>query len=198
MQDWRASPSLLCALPRHFCILGGWINPGALTPGHFADGFERVDGIDSGFRLNHAKGVCVSGFFESNGQGTRRSKAVVFQTGRVPLIGRFSLAGGNPFQADKPQMVRGLGLLFQLPDGEEWRTAMIDTAVFGVHTPQAFYHRLVATQPDPKTGKPDSERVAAFLAAHPEARPFGRRFVSHLGGARRNLSRTAPWRVREH
>ncbi len=151
-----------------FLYLGGWFNPEALTPARFADGFERVDGIHSGFRLNHAKGVCVSGSFESNGRGTRLSKAVVFKAGRVPIIGRFSLAGGNPYVADEPEMVRGLGLLFKLPDGEEWRTAMINTPVFGVNTPQAFYDRLLAAQPDPKTGKPDPEKMAAFLASHPE------------------------------
>jgi len=152
-----------------FLYLGGWFSPNKLTPARFADGFERVDGIHSGFRLNHAKGVCVSGSFESNGQGTRLSKAVVFTLGRVPVIGRFSLAGGNPYVADGPQMVRGLGLLFKLPDGEEWRTAMIDTPVFGVSTPQAFYDRLLASQPDPKTSKPDPAKMAAFLASHPEA-----------------------------
>jgi catalase len=152
-----------------FLYLGGWFNPrNALTPAHFADGFERVDGIHSGFRLNHAKGVCVNGSFESNGRGTRLSKAVVFKVGRVPIIGRFSLAGGNPYVADGPEMVRGLGLLFKLPDGEEWRTAMINTPVFGVNTPHAFYDRLLAAQPDPKTGKPDPAKMAAFLASHPE------------------------------
>jgi catalase len=79
--------------------------------------------------------------FDSNGRGTRLSKAVVFEAGRVPIIGRFSLAGGNPYVADGRGMVRGLGLLFKLPDGQEWRTAMIDTAVFGVHIPQAFYDK---------------------------------------------------------
>ena len=44
-----------------FLYLGGWFNPQALTPARFADGFERVDGIYSGFRLNHAKDVCVYG-----------------------------------------------------------------------------------------------------------------------------------------
>ncbi len=151
-----------------FLYLGGWFNPEALTPARFADGFERVDGIYSGFRLNHAKGVCVSGSFESNGRGTRLSKAVVFKVGRVPIIGRFSLAGGNPYVADQPQMVRGLGLLFSLPDGEEWRTAMINTPVFAVNTPQAFYDRLLAARPDPQTGKPDPQKMAAFLASHPE------------------------------
>lgn len=151
-----------------FLYLGGWFNPQALTPARFADGFEHVDGIHSGFRLNHAKGVCVTGSFESNGRGTRLSKAVVFEAGRVPIIGRFSLPGGNPYVADEPETVHGLGLLFKLPDGEEWRTAMIDTPVFNVNTPQAFYDRLFATQPDPKTGKPDPEKMAAFLASHPE------------------------------
>jgi catalase len=159
---------VLLVVAAAFLYLGGWFSPNKLTPARFADGFERVDGIHSGFRLNHAKGVCVSGSFDSNGRGTRLSKAVVFETGRVPIIGRFSLAGGNPYVGDEPGMVRGLGLLFKLPDGEEWRTAMINTAVFGVNTPQAFYDRLFATQPDPKTGKPDPEKMAAFLASHPE------------------------------
>jgi catalase len=150
-----------------FLYLGGWFNSEALTPGRFADGFERADGIYSGFRLNHAKGVCVSGSFESNGRGTRLSKAVVFKAGRVPTMGRFSFAGGNPYVADGPELVRGFGLLFKLPDGEEWRTAMINTAVFGVHTPQAFYDRLFASQPDPKTGKPDPEKMARFRSAPP-------------------------------
>ena len=162
-----------------FLYLGSWFNPEALTPSRFADGFERVDGIYSGFRLNHAKGVCVSGSFESNGAGTRLSKAAVFRAGSVPVIGRFSLSGGNPYVADEPEMVRGLGLLFKLSDGEEWRTAMINTPVFGVRTPQGFYDRLIATQPDPKTGKPDPEKIAAFLAAHPEAVPAAKIIQSH-------------------
>jgi catalase len=151
-----------------FLYLGGWFSPKALTPARFADAFERADGIYSGFRRNHAKGVGVTGFFESNGQGTRLSKAAVFRPGRVPVLGRFSLAGGDPYLSDAPDAVRGLGLLFWLPDGEQWRTAMINLAVFPVNTPQAFYDRLVASQPDPKTGKLDAAKMAAFLASHPE------------------------------
>ena len=71
-------------------------HPERLTPARFTDGFEEVNGVHPGFRRNHAKGVGVSGFFESNGNGVRLSKAAVFQPGRVPVIGRFSLAGGNP------------------------------------------------------------------------------------------------------
>jgi catalase len=151
-----------------FLYLGGWFSPNALTPKRFADGFERVDGIYSGFRRNHAKGIGVSGFFESNGRGTRLSKAVVFKAGRVPVIGRFSFGGGDPYVADAPNLVRGLGLLFWQPDGEEWRTAMINLPVFPFKTPQAFFDNLIASQPDPQTHKPDPQKMEAFLARHPE------------------------------
>jgi catalase len=49
-----------------FLYLGGWFSPNELTPWRFVDGFEKVFGIHSGFRRNHAKGVCVSGFFDLN------------------------------------------------------------------------------------------------------------------------------------
>jgi catalase len=150
-----------------FLYLGGWFNPNALTPGRFVDAFERAAGIHSGFRRNHAKGVGVSGYFESNGAGVRLSKAVVFQPGRLPVIGRFSFGGGDPDSADSPNMVRGLGILFWLPDGEEWRTAMVNLPVFPFRTPQDFYDNLVASQPDAKTGKPDPAKMAAFVASHP-------------------------------
>jgi catalase len=103
---------VLLSIAAIFLYLGGWLTPRALTPARIADAFERVAGIHSGFRRNHAKGVGVTGFFESNGQGTRLSKAAVFRPGRAPVIGRFSFGGGNPNVADAPDMVRGLGLWF--------------------------------------------------------------------------------------
>jgi catalase len=149
--------------------LGGWLTPNELTPARFVDTFEQVDGVHDGFRRNHAKGIGVSGSFESNGNGARLSKAAVFRPGRVPVIGRFSLSGGQPYAADKPDAVRGLGLQFALPNGEFWRTAMVNLPVFPVRTPEAFYERLLASVPDPQTGKPDPAKMKAFVAAHPES-----------------------------
>src|SRR5262249_776603 len=97
------------------------------------------------------------------------SKAAVLRPGRVPVIGRFSLSGGQPDAPDKPDTVRGLGLQFSPPDGEQWRTAMINLPVFPVRTPEAFYEMLVASTPDPGTGVPDPAQMKAFLARHPEA-----------------------------
>src|SRR2546421_11426252 len=151
-----------------FANLGCWFTPTSLTPARFADAFERVDGVHPGFRRNHAKGVGVSGFFESNGNGVRFSKAVVFRPGRLPVVGRFSLSGGQPDVADSADAVRGLGLQFSLPDGEVWRTAMINLPVFPFRTPEAFYEHLIALKPGPETGKPDPAKMKAFLAGHPE------------------------------
>src|SRR5438552_11893088 len=152
-----------------FAYLGGWFTPNDLTPARFTDGFEEVNGVHAGFRRNHAKGVGVSGFFESNGNGVRLSKAVVFRPGRVPLLGRFSLDGGQPYAADTPHAVRGLGLEFSLPDGELWRTAMVNLPVFPVRTPKAFHELILASKPDPSTAKPDPANMEAFFARHPES-----------------------------
>src|SRR6266851_8207773 len=87
----------LAAVAGTFAYLGGWFTPNDLTPARFTDGFEQVNGVHAGFRRNHAKGVGVSGFFESNGNGVRLSKAAVFRPGRVPVLSRFSLSGGQPY-----------------------------------------------------------------------------------------------------
>lgn len=151
-----------------FLYLGGWLTPHELTPRRFTTGFEQVYGEHSGFRRNHAKGVGVRGHFDSNGNGTRLSKAVVFQQGRVPVIGRFSLGGGDPYMADSPDAVRAFALEYNLPDGEQWRTAMVDLPVFPFRTPQDFYESMMAGKPDPTTGKPDPAKMQAFIAKHPE------------------------------
>jgi catalase len=159
----------LAAVIGTFAYFGGWFTPNDLTPARFTDAFEHVDGVHSGFRRNHAKGVGVSGFFESNGNGVRLSEAGVFRPGRVPVIGRFSLGGGQPDVADTPDAVRGLGLQFSLPDGELWRTAMVNLPVFLVRTPEAFAELLIASKPDPNTSKPDPTTIQAFFARHPES-----------------------------
>src|SRR5205814_3815042 len=158
----------LAAVIGTFAYVGGWLTPNALTPARVTDGFEHVDGVHPGFCRNHGKGVGVSGFFESNGNGVRLSRAVVFRPGRVPVIGRFSFGGGQPYIADRPDAVRGLGLQFSLPDGELWRTAMINLPVFPFGTPEAFYEQIIASKPDPNTGKPDPAAIQGFLARHPE------------------------------
>jgi catalase len=151
-----------------FAYAGGWLRPDVLTPSGFADRFERVYGRHDGFRRNHAKGLSATGSFASTGAGAAICRAAVFQSGSVPVVGRFSLGGGLPDQPDKPDTVRGLGLLLQPSNGQQWRTAMINLPVFTDSTPQGFYERLLASKPMPETGKPDPQKMAAFLDRHPE------------------------------
>jgi len=139
-----------------------------VTPDRFIDGFEEVFGKHPGARRFHAKGIGVTGHFESNGQGARLSYALVFQPGRFPVIGRFSFGSGAPTLADEPGTPRGLGLQITQSDGEMWRTAMINLPVFLFPTPEAFFEHLIASKPRPETGNPDQTLLDEYAKNHPE------------------------------
>src|SRR3984893_17262631 len=121
-----------------------WIGPTRLTPRVFLEGFAKVFGRQPGFRKNHAKGVAVSGYFDSNGNGRTLSEAAVFARGPPTVAGRFPLAGGNPHAVDASSTTRGLGLVFGFPGGEQWRLATLHLPVFPDQSPQAFHHRLAS------------------------------------------------------
>ena len=179
--------AMVLALAAAFAGTAGWFSPSRLGPDAMIDRFEDVNGEHPGFRRNHAKGVCLTGSFESNGNAARLSTAPVFAPGRTPVIGRFALAGGMPMMADGPAAVRSLALEFQMADGQQWRTGMNDIPVFPMKDPQAFYEQLATGKRDPKTGKPDPAAMQAFLLAHPEtakaldlikAQPFSSGFAN--------------------
>ena len=54
---------LLLGVVGAFLYLGGWFSPHKLTPARFVDEFQQVNGTYSGFRRNHAKGVCCPRIF---------------------------------------------------------------------------------------------------------------------------------------
>jgi len=163
-----AIAAVMLSVGAAFAGVGGWLSPSRLTQDRMMAAFEDASGTHAGFRHNHAKGVCVTGWFESNGQAAGLSKAAVFKPGRIPVVAGFALAGGMPFQTDKPATVRSMALRFLPPGGEEWRTGMNNIPVFAVNSARGFYEQLLASSPDPATGKPDPEKMKAFLAAHPE------------------------------
>jgi catalase len=159
---------VLIAVAAAFAWTGGWFDSSRLDADRMVDTFEEVNGQHAGFRRNHAKGVCLRGWFESNGAGQRLSSAEVFRPGRVPVFGRFALAGGMPAVPDGPDAVRSMALNFTLANGEIWRTGMNDIPVFPLRDAQAFYDELLATRPAADS-KPDPARVSAFFASHPES-----------------------------
>jgi catalase len=164
--------AVVVSLAAGFAYVAGWLTPERLTTHRIIDAFEANSGPHPGYRRNHAKGVCVVGHFESNGNGTAISSAEVFAQGVTPVVGRFAIPGGNPSAPDTSVPVRSMALQFSLADGEQWRTGMNSVPVFAVHTPEQFYQQLVAAKPDPATGKPDPAVLKAFYAANPETKPF--------------------------
>ena len=159
--------AVVAAVAGVFAYTGGWLSPGRLTPTKLVDAFAPPGGPALGHRRNHAKGICFSGVFESNGNGITLSRAQVFARAQYPALGRFNLATPDPNEPDAKARTRGMGLQISTPDGEVWRSAMIDLPFFPVATPQAFYEMLRMSD----SKDPDAEKN--FAAAHPEFAVFG-------------------------
>lgn len=164
---WLGVASLPVALAVGFAAAAGWLSPHRVTPDTLLAALQGVDGAHPGFRRNHAKGVCVAGWFEGNGQAASYSSAFAFDTKRVPVIGRFALAGGMPYQGDAPGKVRSMALALKGPGGQEWRMGLNDIPVFPVSTPQEFQALQQAVRPVAGTGKPDPLAIRRFRTAHP-------------------------------
>jgi catalase len=149
-----------------FAYTAGWLSPDRLTADKVVTAFAPSSGPALGHRRNHAKGICFTGEFESNGAGAELSRAQVFARGDYPAIGRFNLGSPDLSAADAKVRVRGMGLQIQAPNGEQWRTAMINAPVFTVSTPQAFYQLLLAS------GSKDPKAMPTFIGQHPEFLAF--------------------------
>src|SRR5277367_3765804 len=150
-----------------FAFTAGWLSPQRLTPEKMVAALAPPAGVALGHRRNHAKGICFTGVFEANGAGSALSKAQVFTRGQYPVLGRFNLGTADPNAPDATVRVRGMGLQISTPDGEVWRSAMIDPPFFAVSTPQAFYELLLAS------ASKDPDAMKTFAAAHPEIAAFG-------------------------
>ncbi|KAF1712347.1 catalase [Pseudoxanthomonas kalamensis DSM 18571] len=160
--------------------VAGGITPKRLTAQRLIDTVEGGK-AHPGFRRAHSKGVCVTGHFEPSAQASTLSMARVFSQPHVPVLGRLSIAGGDPHALDAQARVRSMALLLKTDDGQQWRTAMNSFPFFSVATPASFAAQIVASRPDPVTGKPDPAKIAAFLQRYPEAKKL------------QDWARSAPW-----
>ncbi len=155
-----------------FVWVAGWLQPSRIGGATLANALEYNAGKHPGWRRAHTKGLCVSGHFDSNGSGVALSRASVFRAGSVPVVGRFSTGGSDPFAPDGRPTFHSMALLFRLPRGEQWRTAMDHTPIFPVTNPADFVALQIASKPDPVTHKPDMAKMQAYLAQHPETKAF--------------------------
>jgi catalase len=91
---------VVVALVAAFAFTAGWLSPGRLTPAKIVNALAPPGGPALGFRRNHAKGICFTGSFESNGAAAALSKAPMFAAGSYPVTGRFNLATADPKAPD--------------------------------------------------------------------------------------------------
>jgi catalase len=139
-----------------------------VTPEQVMDAIEGAFGVTPGQRRNHIKGTCASGEFVGTPEAAAISHSPLFYGVPVPVVARFSLAGGNPRAPDTARSARGMALQFRLPDNQLHHMTMLNTPMFGAAVPQTFLDLMLALKPDPATGKPDPEKLKTFKASHPD------------------------------
>lgn len=173
----------VCLLGAAYAGAAGWFSPQRVTPALIIQRFTDNSGVHPGYRRNHAKGICVVGYFDGNGSARRYSSASVFADARTPVIGRLAIPGGNPTVPDATSPTRSMALLFLLPNREQWRTAMNNSPVFIVNSVQGFYDLMSASKPDAKTKKPDPAAQKAFFDRHPESSASREWGKSHIASS---------------
>lgn len=145
----------------------------APTADQVVSALEKQNGVVQGERRNHINGICISGFFTGSKEAQAYSRSPLFSGTDIPVIGRFSLAGGNPKAPDFAKSPRGMALQFKLPDNNIHHFTMLNIPIFSAANPQTFLDAAIANTPDPATGKPDPAKQAEFRATHPDSKPLG-------------------------
>lgn len=148
------------------CLVGG-ARAQEPTPVEMVDGLNAVFGKHPGTRGSHAKGFCVTGTFTPAPDAPSLSKAPQFAK-PVPLLGRFSIGGGNPKAADNSKGGRGLALRFDLGDGASSDLVMLSVPVFFAKNPAQVVEFLKVRTPPAGADKPDPAAIEAFSKANPE------------------------------
>ncbi|MGA8864292.1 MAG: catalase family peroxidase [Gallionella sp.] len=141
-----------------------------VTPDQVVTSIENVFGVTPGQRRNHIKGICAAGEFVGiHSAAAAYTRSTLFSGKPVPVVARFSLAGGNPKAPDTAKSPRGMALEFSLPNNELQHMTMLNVPVFGAAQPKTFYDQMIALRPDPATGKPDPNKMMEFKATHPDS-----------------------------
>lgn len=158
---------------RTFALAGGVMLAAMATPlaaqevtsEQLVDGLQGIFGEHAGMRRSHAKGVCVKGSFTPSPDVAKWTKSASFAK-EAPVLGRFSIGGGNPKASDKGKAGRGLALRFD-PDGTSTDFVMLTVPIFFAKTPQQTLD-FFAARKAAADGKPDAAKVKAFSDANPE------------------------------
>ncbi len=134
---------------------------------------KLANGPYKGLRVNHNKGIVVTGSFMPSGKAASITKAAHLQTIPSKLTVRFSNAGGVPTIEDTNPNAnpRGMAIRFELPDGTITDIVALSINAFPVATPEAFLEFLqarIATKPD----SPKPSPLEKVISATPSLQKF--------------------------
>lgn len=166
----RIAAALALALPLALVPAAAFAQDAATVAEQTIETMQKLFGRHLGMRANHAKGVVVAGSFTPTEAGARLSRASLFRSGPVPVIGRFSDATGIPDIADGSPQARpnGLAVRFRLPNGEQMDMVLNTLPFFPVATGEEFLELLRAAAAS-GPGVPKPTPLERFGATHPAA-----------------------------
>lgn len=149
-------------------VLFAFASPSARAetdPEALVNALNAVFGKHPGMRAAHPNGQCVSGSFVPTAEAKALTRATHFDgPGPWKVVGRFSMAGGNPAAPNtQKDNARGLALHIDRGNGDNTDMVMISAPVFGANTPENFLTLLQTVA----TG--DKDKIGAFFQAHPES-----------------------------
>ena len=155
------------------------VNADQPNPGEVISTMEKLNGVTPGARRNHIIGICASGSFVGSKLLNKYTSSALFSGKEIPVVTRFSLAGGNPKATDTTKSPRGLAIEFKLNKNSFQHFTMLNVPVFGASTPQTFLDSMVANLPDSETGKPNPQKQKEFRDTHPDAKALSEFIATH-------------------
>ena len=146
--------------------------PAKSLPQRIADDFVTLFGNHPGYRINHAKGIVVTGTFTPSPGGRALSRAPHLAA-ETPVIVRYSDGTGLPMIPDNNPSAspHGIAIRFQLPTGAYTDIVALAHNGFVVGTGEDFADFLEAAAATKPTS-PHPTPIEKFLGAHPHALKF--------------------------
>lgn len=142
-------------------------------PQRIADDFITLFGSHPGYRINHAKGLIVTGTFVPSATGPSLTRAPHVKAASTPVIVRFSDATGLPDIPDQNPNTQPLGIAirFSLPGNSYTDIVANSHNGFVVGNGEDFAEFLEAVAATKPTS-PHPSPIEKFLGSHPRSLKF--------------------------
>jgi catalase len=169
------TPVGIISLPRHSPRSGRISDMDDEQARWLVDAMEYGTGTLPGYRRAYARGIVFHAMFTPSDTIRDLTTAEHFQGPAVPTLVRLSNGSGNPHAPDKRPgnrgAVLGLAVRFALASGGHSTWAAANIEAFPARTAQEFIRLNRLQRPSPRTGKPKTIRLLAFLLHHRDLLP---------------------------